>query len=119
MTNQTKTLLHFIDTNNSSGLNKALKKNKHEQAALQEVLNYAALMGDDQSIRVLFMNGANATTEAYANAFKTTATQGHGGHTLAAVYIKSIKNKLIDPSIPLSKLNLTISYKNTKNTKTI
>ena len=107
ISNQNKTLLSFVDANDAAGLSKALKQYKPEQAVLQEVLNYAALMGDDQGIRVLFMNGANATTQAYNNACKNTSKQGHGGHILAEVYIKSIKNKLVDPSVSLSKLNLT------------
>ena len=107
MTSQLKMLTAFIDSNDAIGLNKALKQHKPQQVVLQEVLNYAALMGDDQGIRVLFINGAQATTQAYNNAFKTTDKQGQGGHTLAAVYIKSIMKELITPATPLSKLKFT------------
>jgi len=105
MSSQIKMFTAFIDINDSGGLAKALKQHKPQQTILQEVLNYAALMGDDQGIRVLFLNGAQATTQAYNYATKTTDKLGHGGHTLAGVYIKSIMKELITPTTPLSKLN--------------
>jgi len=104
--NQIKMLTAFVASNDATGLNKALKEHKPDQSVLQEVLNVAALMGDDQGLRVLFMNGAQATKKAYNLACKSTNVQGHGGHTLAAVYIESVMNNLVDPKKPLSKLKL-------------
>ena len=104
--NQVKMLTAFVSNNDATGLNKALKASKPDQSVLQEVVNVAALLGDDQGLRVLFMHGAQATKKAYNLASKTTNIQGHGGHTLAAVYIESIMNNLVDPKKPLSKLKL-------------
>ena len=104
--NHVKMLTSFIYENDATGLNKALKASKPSQSILQDVVHVAALLGDDQGLRVLFMNGAKATKEAYNLASKTTKTQGHGGHTLAAVYIKSVMNNSVDPKKPLSKLTL-------------
>lgn len=104
--NQIKMLSSFVVSNDASGLNKALKASKPDHSVLQELVNIAALMGDDQGLRVLFMNGAQATKQAYNFAYKTTKIQGQGGHTLAAVYIESVMNNLVDPKKPLAKLKL-------------
>ena len=104
--NQIKMLSGFVATNDSTGLHKALKTSNPDQFVLQSVLNFAAEMGDDQSIRVLFINGAHATKEAYNFASRPTKTRGLGGHTLAAVYISSVMKDLVDPKKPLSKLKV-------------
>ena len=58
------TFKQFIDSTDSKGLNKALKTSKLTQANLQEVLNYAALMGNCEGIRVVLNCGAKATKKA-------------------------------------------------------
>jgi hypothetical protein len=78
------------------------------KAEIQKGLEYGALMGDDESIRILFQHGAKYSKAAYDNAMNTTTKRGEGGHTLCAVYIKHVGlKKTVDPKVPLSKLKMS------------
>ena len=100
-----QSLYKMIDANDSKKIEILLKSNKSiTPAIMQQALEYASLMGEDESVRILFKYGAVYSKKAYDNAFKVTSKQGQGGHTLCALYIKFIGTGAIDPKIPLSKI---------------
>ena len=96
----------FIDSTDSKGLNKAFKASKLTQANLQEVLNYAALIGDCEGIRIALICGAKATKKACDLAIKPSQHTGEGGHTMAGLYIKAILKNDIEPKLTFSQIKI-------------
>uniref|UniRef100_A0A6C0EZB9 Uncharacterized protein n=1 Tax=viral metagenome TaxID=1070528 RepID=A0A6C0EZB9_9ZZZZ len=103
---QFSTFKQLIDATDASGLNKELKKTKLSQANLQEILNYASLMGDCQAIRIILLCGAKATKKAIDLATKPSNNTGEGGHTMAGLYIKSILNHDIDAKLTFAQIKI-------------
>jgi len=95
-----------IDATDAKSLNKVLNDSKYSKAELQEGLYYAALMGDCEGIRIMFMHGAKASKKMWDAAIKPSSTTGEGGHTMAGLYIKAIYNGDISPNTVLSKLKI-------------
>ena len=100
------TLKHFIDSTDAKGLAKEIKATKLTKANLQDILNYAALMGDCESIRILLIAGAKATKKASDLAIKPSQNTGEGGHTMAGLYIKAILKNDISPKLTFAQIKI-------------
>ena len=96
-----------IDRNDAAGLASLLERERPSPEAAARVLDYAALAGDDQGVRILLAHGAPASQAAVQAAGDgIDPRSGFGGHLTTACYIKSV---LQDPSLLKADLrNLTV-----------
>lgn len=83
-----------IRDNNAAELENQLRSMSVSTDILQLAFRYAALLGDDVGMQVIAQRLATLRTpvpeDAFSYARDTTSHAGLGGHTLAAVYARSL-----------------------------
>ena len=106
-----KGLCEYIVNNDRDGLRQHIRYQRTQSATdviqkqLDGALQYAAALGDDVDIQVLVQEGAKVTTDIVNLAAKKQEDlPGVGGHAFAAMYLEALKDGLVSPFTPLTKL---------------